>query len=573
MNLAMTHGTSNKGLERLAYLRGPEDEAGMQADVQWDQTTVPAALRRCVARWGDRELLIFPCRSFTGRSFAEEVSRFARGLMALGVGPGDNVAVWLANLPEYAVAEFALAALGAAMVPINIRYKKEEVEFALRQSDSTTLIFAPTILKTDCVSVLREMCPELGQQGDSILRSATLPQLKNLILLGSDVVGVRSYEDVLRLGDSRTCAELDRREQEIRPESVLVLQYTSGTTAFPKAAMLTHGQTLRNAYQMARRVGFTDQDRLLSVMPMFHVGGSVCAVLGAITIGYRLYMSPNFDAAETLRLIEEERITAYAGLEPMYLAIRNHEDFNRRSRESLKKGWSAGTPTILRMVAEEIGIGNICPLYGLSEASPNVCIGHWENDPYEKRICTMGRPQAGTEVKVVDPASGEVAVREVRGEICVRGWTVMKGYYKNPAETGRAIDAEGWLHTGDAGLITEDGYLVWTGRMKDMIRVGGENVSAVEVENLLCTHPKIVSAAVVGVPDKRYQEVGLAYVQLKPGEQASEDELIEYCKQRVAVFKAPKHVRFVESFPTTGTGKVQKYLLRQQAIRDLEQNG
>jgi fatty-acyl-CoA synthase len=568
----MREGAAHEALDRLAYLRGPEDEPGMPSDVQWDKTTLSVALRRCVARWGDRELLVFPGRSLTGSAFAEEVSRLARGLMALGVGPGDNVAVWLANLPEYAVAEFALAALGAAMVPINIRYKKDEVEFALRQSDSSTLIFAPAVLKTDCVAVLREMCPELGQQSDYILRSTTLPQLKNVIVLGSNVAGARSYDDVLRLGDSRTRAELDRREQEVRPESVLVLQYTSGTTAFPKAAMLTQAQTLRNAYQMSCRAGFTDQDRLLSAMPMFHVGGSVCALLGAITIGYRLYMSPNVDAAETLRLIEEERITAYVGLEPMYLAMRNHEDFNRRSRKSLKKGWSAGTPAILRMVAQDIGIRNICSLYGLSEASPNVCIAHWEKDPYEKRISTMGRPQAGTEVKVVDPASGQVAAREVRGEICVRGWTVMKGYYKNLAETSRVIDAEGWLHTGDAGLITEDGYLVWTGRLKDTIRVGGENVSAVEVEHLLCTHPKIVTAVVVGVPDKRYQEVGLAYVQLKLGEQATEDEMIEYCKQRLAVFKVPKHVRFVESFPTTGTGKVQKFMLRQQAIRDLEQS-
>jgi fatty-acyl-CoA synthase len=257
----------------------------------------------------------------------------------------------------------------------------------------------------------------------------------------------------------------------------------------------------------------------------------------------------------------------------MYLALRNHEDLHKRSRASLKKGWTAGTPTILRMVAEDIGIRNVCSLYGLSEGSPNVCITHWQNDSYEKRIGTMGRPQPGTEVRITDPANDHTLPRGERGEICVRGWTVMKGYYNNPEDTARAIDSEGWLHTGDAGYITEDGYLVWTGRLKDVIKVGGENVSAVEVEHLLCTHPKIVSAAVVGVPDDRFQEVGLAFVQLKSGEVLTEREVIDYCKQKVAIFKVPKYVRFVESFQTTGSGKIQKFLLKQQAIKELQQSG
>jgi fatty-acyl-CoA synthase len=568
----MTQAANDLNSELLAYLRGPEDEAGMQVDVKWDHTTLPAALRRCLSRWGDRELLVFADQPISMENFARQVSRLARGFTSLGIKRGDHVAVWLANLTEYAVAEFAMASLGAAMVPLNIRYKREELEFALRQSDSTTLIFAPTVLKTDCAEMLREICPGMGQGNDS-LSCEKLPRLKNLIVVGKKIPGVRSFGEILALGDSVSESELTAREADVQPDSILVLQYTSGTTAFPKAAMLSHGQSLRNAFQMAKRAGFTEEDRLLSAMPMFHVGGSVCALLGAITVGYRLYTSSSFDAAQTLRLIEEEKITAYAGLEPMYLALRNHEDLHKRSRASLKKGWTAGTPTILRMVAEDIGIRNVCSLYGLSEGSPNVCITHWQNDSYEKRIGTMGKPQPGTEVRITDPANDQTLPRGERGEICVRGWTVMKGYYNNPEDTARAIDSEGWLHTGDAGYITEDGYLVWTGRLKDVIKVGGENVSAVEVEHLLCTHPKIVSAAVVGVPDDRFQEVGLAFVQLKSGETLTEREVIDYCKQKVAIFKVPKYVRFVESFQTTGSGKIQKFLLKQQAIKELQQSG
>ncbi len=309
----MTQAANELNSKSLAYLRGPEDEPGMQTDLKWDHTTVPAALRRCVSKWGERELLVFADRPLSINDFAVQVSRFARGLMFLGVAPGDHVAVWLANLPEYAVAEFAIAAVGASMVPLNIRYKKEELEFALRQSDSTILIFAPTVLKTDCAGMLREICPELAEPKTAQPFCEKLPKLKHLIVLGGAVSGARSFGEVMALGDTVSATELAKREAEVRPESILVLQYTSGTTAFPKAAMLSHGQSLRNAFQMAKRAGFTDEDRVLSAMPMFHVGGSVCALLGAITIGYRLYTSSSFDAGETLRLIENEKITRIRG--------------------------------------------------------------------------------------------------------------------------------------------------------------------------------------------------------------------------------------------------------------------
>jgi acyl-CoA synthetase (AMP-forming)/AMP-acid ligase II len=252
--------------------------------------------------------------------------------------------------------------------------------------------------------------------------------------------------------------------------------------------------------------------------------------------------------------------------------MHNHQDFAKRSRASLSKGWSAGTPAVLRMVVEEIGIKHLCPLYGLSEGSPNVAIAGWK-DPQEKRVNTMGRPEPGVEIRIIDGATGRTLARGERGEICFRGWNVMKGYYKKPEETAAAIDKEGWLHTGDAGYIDDDGFVIWTGRLKDMFRVGGENVSALEVENFLCGHPAIRAAAVVGVPDERLREVLLAFVQLKSGATLTEKELIEYCKERIAGFKVPRHVRFVEQFEMTGSGKIQKYVMREKILREFESAG
>lgn len=554
--------------EDLAILRGSE-EVETAAATEWEGMTLGQALKRCCSRWSDKELLVFPERRFSAPALAIEVERFARGLLHLGVGRGEHVAVWLPNLPEYVVAEFALARLGAAMVPVNLRYKTSELEYLLRQSDSSTLLLHPRLLDVDALDMLRKVCPEIDRGPAGELRCRALPRLRCVIALGEPASGLLSYRDVLRLGDQpELAAALRERESEVTSDSVVLLQYTSGTTAFPKAAMLAHGQVLRNAFQMAGRAGIGPEDRVLSVMPMFHVGGSVCALLGSVTVGYSLYLGPKIDAAETLRLVEEERITTYIGLEAMFLAIRHHEDFPRRSRASLVKGWAAGTSALLRMVAEEIGIANICSLYGLSEASPNVCIADWR-DPHEKRIGTMGRPQPGVEVKIINPTTGATMRRGERGEVCVRGWSVMKGYYNKPDETSAAIDRDGWLHTGDLGLVDEDGYLVWCGRLKDMLRVGGENVSALEVENFLCSHPEVQAVAVVGIPDERFGEVGLAFIQLKRGARVTEEEIIAYCRERLAVFKVPRYVRFVEQFEMTGSGKIQKFRMREQALQGM----
>lgn len=542
-------------------------EVKKRSPQEWGSQIVGFALHDCARRYGDRDLLIFRERRITARQLEEEVEHLALGLLALGIQKGDNVAVWLPNLPETCVTELAIARVGAAMMAINTRYKASELEYVLRQSDSRALVLMPQFLTQDFIAVLRDVIPEFPTSQPGQLNAAAVPLLKNLIVLGEAQAGMFSYSEVQQMGRDRL-PELEARERAITPDDVVLLQYTSGTTAFPKAAMLAHGQVLRNAAQMAVRAGIDDSDRVLSAMPMFHVGGSVCALLGALTMGYTLYMGPVFDAGKTLELIETEQITTYIGLESMFIALRGHEDFPRRSRASLRKGWTAGTSSILRMVADEIGIQYICPLFGLSEGSPNVCICDWR-DPVEKRMNTMGRPQPDVEIKIIDPATEEEVPTGQKGEICFRGYNVMKGYYKKPDETERAIDNDGWLHTGDVGFMDADGFITWTGRLKDIVRVGGENISAVEVENFLCGHPSIQAAVVIGIPDDRLGEVCMAFIQTSPNVTLTEEEVVAYCKGKVSGFKVPRKVRFVRDFEMTGSGKIMKFAMRKKVLEEL----
>jgi fatty-acyl-CoA synthase len=540
---------------------------------RWSEYTLGQALAECVENWGDKELIVFPTQRMIARQFAAEVDHFACGLIALGVRRGDHIAAWLPNLPELCVLELAMAKLGCTMVAFNTRYRSSELEYVLRHSDASTLMTVPEHSKIDFSRILRHVLPELANSLPNEVKCAAAPELRRVITLGASGDGMISYQEVMELGKAPGLTEVLRRsEAEVHCEDVVLMQYTSGTTAFPKAAMLCHGQVLRNAAQMGERAGIDESDRLLSAMPMFHVGGSVCALLGAITLGYTLYLDPVFDASRTLDVIEREAITTYVGLESMFISLRNHPDFTKRSRSSLHKGWTAGTSSLLRMVAEEIGIKRICPLYGLSEGSPNVTIADWR-DPYEKRLNTMGRPQPDVEVRILSTETGETVPIGQVGEICFRGYNVMKGYYKDSEGTARAIDAEGWLHTGDLGRMDSDGYLTWTGRLKDTLRVGGENISALEVENLLGGHPAVQSAIVIGVPDDRLGEVPFAYIQLKAAQKVTPEEIIAYCKERVSGFKVPKHVRFVEQFPMTGSGKIQKYEMKKGALAELATPG
>jgi fatty-acyl-CoA synthase len=531
--------------------------------------TLGQSLERCVSLWGDRELVVFPSRRLRAGDLREEANRFARGLLSLGVRPGENLAVWLPNRPEYLVAQFALAKIGAAMVPLDTRYRAVELEHVLRESDSTTLLMMPQLGNLDCLKTLDEICPEWTQGPRGRASCGAIPRLVRAILVGGQDPGLPSYEEVLARGDAPDLrGQFEAREAAVKPDDIILIQYTAGTVASPKPVMLAHGQVLRNAWQMARRAGFGAADRVLSTLPLFHVSGAVSALLGAVTMGHALYLASDFDPGEALRIIEEEKITGLIGFESTFLDLSAHEDFPKRSRATLSKGWCPGTAEGLAKVSEKIGIRNICSVYFLTEASPDVTITDWR-DSQEKRAHSMGRPQAGVEVKIANLATGATASRGERGEICVRGWSVMKGYYKQPEETAKVIDKGGWLHTGDFGYMDADGYLVWTGRLKDILRVGGENVSVLELERLLCTHPAVEAAAVVGIPDKRLHEKPAAFVRLKPGEKVSTEDLIEYCHGKLAAHKAPQVICFVTDFKRTGSGRIRKSILRDRLLTEL----
>jgi fatty-acyl-CoA synthase len=354
-------------------------------------------------------------------------------------------------------------------------------------------------------------------------------------------------------------------EAAVSPDDVGVIQYTSGSTAFPKGVMLSQNSVVRNAWHFGEALALEPADVYVSPMPFFHVGGLVTAALCCFVHGATLVAQGHFDAEAMLRLIASEHATVLGGVETNYLLAMDHPRFKTYDLSSLQKCIVLGTGEFVRRVHDEMGIASVCTLYGISEASPNVTIVR-VGEPLEVSLRTMGRPQPEVEVRIADLASGAALAPGEQGEICVRGWNVMQGYYNNPQETARAVDADGWLHTGDLGSLDDGGYLVFAGRIKNVIRVGGENVSAEDVENVLGSHPKVKLAQVVGVPDARLQEVCVAYVELKDGQVATDDELIDYCRDRLATFKVPRRIRFTDDWPMTGSGKVQRFKLREREL-------
>jgi len=411
----------------------------------------------------------------------------------------------------------------------------------------------------------------VGNASPGILQSARLPMLKHIIFLGDrKAPGAFSLSEILRKAESIPDEKLDSALAEVQPDDVIMLQYTSGTTAFPKGVMLTHDGVIRDGYYLGERQTLNSEDILFCPLPFFHVGGAVISTLSVLTHGAAMAFLETYDALESLKLVHKERCTAMNGIETHFLMMYQHPDFYRYDVSSLKKGWAIGPAEVVRSVYQKMGLTQVLNIYGTSETSPNVTTT-FVDDPLELRMAFHGLPHGETEVKIVNPSTGEPLPDGREGEICVRGWNVMKGYYKKPEETAKVIDPQGWLHTGDLGLIDpETRYLKFTGRFKEMLRVGGENVSAMEVESFLLTHPKVKQAQVIGVPDPRLTEVGMAFLELKEGMSATEEEILNFCKGKIANFKIPRYVTFVKEFPMTGSGKVQKFKLKEQALERLE---
>ncbi len=533
------------------------------------EVTIGRLLRETAARYPRREAFVNPDFGIrqTYDEFLNSCVAVAKGFMALGVKKGDHVSVWTTNLPEWLYMQFGLSMIGAVFVTVNTNYKSHELEYIVRQSDSTTFVIMESYRDTNYVATVNEIFPELSASDAGSLSVERLPYLKNIVYIGGrDVTpGMFRFEEVVRLGYEVSDGELREREESLDARDVINMQYTSGTTGFPKGVMLTHYNIVNNARMVGDVMGMTEHDRLLIHVPLFHCFGCVMSTLNSVCHGSAMVVLENFDAEKSLRAVESEQCTAINGVPTMFIAMLNHPAFGNYSMESLRTGIMAGAPCpteVMNQVRTKMHCPEIVIAFGQTESSPVMTMTR-RDDPVEIRVSTVGRLLPDIEGKIVDAETNEDLPRGVQGEIVTRSECVMKGYYKMQDATGAAIDADGWLHTGDLGIEDENGYFKVTGRIKDMIIRGGENIYPREIEEFLYLHPKVHDVHVVGVPDEKYGEQVLAAIQLKEGVSAAADEFIEFCQGKIARHKIPKYWEFVRGFPMTASGKVQKYRLRE----------
>lgn len=502
----------------------------------------------------------------------ERCDRVARGLLQVGIGKGDRVAIWATNLPEWVILQFATAKIGAVLVTINTRYRSSELEYVLRQSDATALFLESGVGDNDFTAALFHVVPELRRAAPGQLCSEQLPYLRQVFFFGGPIPpGMSGFDELERLGEETEDHCLAAAKATLDPDEVINMQYTSGTTGFPKGVMLSHRNIVNNAYQIGTCMEFGPRDRLCIPVPFFHCFGCVLGVLACVAHGATMVPVETFDALKVLEVIEGERCTAVHGVPTMFIAELDHPAFPRFDLSSLRTGIMAGSPCpieVMRRVIRDMHCEQITIAYGQTESSP-VITQTRTDDPVELRVNSVGRALPKVEVKIVDPESGANLPCGEQGELCTRGYLVMKGYYKMPEATGEVLDPDGWLHTGDLAVMDGNGYCRITGRLKDMIIRGGENVYPREVEEFLYTHPKIADVQVFGVPDRKYGEEVMAAIKLRDDAVCSPEEIRNYCRERIASFKIPRHMTFVDHFPMTASGKVQKFKLREMAIRDL----
>lgn len=521
----------------------------------------------------DNEALVYADRGlrYTYAQFNEVCRLAAKGFMKLGIKKGDHVAIWATNVPEWVISQFAVGKMGAVLVTVNTNYKVFELEYLLKQSDSTTLILIDGWRDSSYTGMITELCPELQECKPGELKSARLPLLKNVIYIGENCPpGMIAWDEMMEMGKSVSDEELDARQRSLDPDDVINMQYTSGTTGFPKGVMLTHKNIVNNAIAVADCMNFSHKDRLCIPVPLFHCFGCVLGTMTCVVSGATMVPLVSYNPVQVLQTIEKERCTAVHGVPTMFIAELNLPDFDKYDLSSLRTGIMAGSPCpieTMKQVVERMGMKEVTITYGQTEASPAITMTRVD-DPIELRVTTVGRSIPGVEVKIVNPETGEEVPRGVQGELCARGYNVMKGYYKMPEATHAAIDEDGWLHTGDLAVMDENGYCKITGRVKDMIIRGGENIYPREIEEFLYTHPKILDVQVVGVPDIKYGEEVMAWIKLREGVEMTEEEVREFCKGRIAQYKHPRYIKFVEEFPMTASGKIQKYKLREMAIEE-----
>jgi fatty-acyl-CoA synthase len=536
--------------------------------------TLGSLIDRIAAAHPDRPALVVRAQNvrMSYRQFHAEAERVAAGLLALGLQRGDRVGIWSANRAEWVVLQFAVPKAGLILVNINPAYRGHELEYSLNKVACRALVLPRRFKTSHYLDMLLQLAPELATAAPGGLRAARLPDLREVILLDEvPAAGTRSWQQLVVLGDAAALARLHALEVELHFDDPVNIQFTSGTTGAPKGATLTHHNIINNAYFIGQAMRLTEHDRLCIPVPFYHCFGMVLGNLACVTHGACMVIpGEGFDALATLETVAEEHCTGLHGVPTMFIAELEHAEFRRFDLSSLRTGIMAGSPCpieVMRRVVSEMHMAQVTIAYGMTETSP-VSFQTVPEDPLERRVDSVGRIHPQLEVKLVDE-QGRVVPRGVPGELCTRGYSVMLGYWEDAARTREVIDAARWMHTGDLAVIDEDGYCSIVGRLKDMIIRGGENVYPREIEEFLYTHPKVQDVQVFGVPDAKFGEQACAWIRLREGSSASVAEIQDYCRHHLAYFKVPHYVRFVDAFPMTVTGKVQKYLMREAMLEEL----
>lgn len=537
------------------------------------EMTLGDLLDKVASVYPDNDCVVCNDKPFrkTYSEFRQECNDVAKGLLAIGVGKGSHVSIWATNYPEWIVLMYATAKIGATLVTVNTNYKIFEAEYLLKQSDTDTLVMMEGLKDTNYTEIIHELVPELKNSKPGNVTSANLPCLKRVIYLDAKEnlpAGMLHWSALKELGAHITDEELYAVQRSVSCHDVVNMQYTSGTTGFPKGVMLTHYNILNNGKCIGDNQTLTPQDRVCLPVPFFHCFGCVLGIMACITHGSCIVPVERYNPVRVMHTIQEERCTATYGVPTMYIAMLEHPDFDKYNFSTLRTGIMSGSPCPIKVMEKVVDLMHMTEItipYGLTEVSP-VCTMTNIYDSIEKRVSTVGRAMPFVEVKVVDPDTREDVPCGTPGEVVVRGYSVMKGYYKMPEATALAIDEEGWLHSGDLAVIDQDGYFNITGRIKDMIIRGGENIYPKELEEFLYTNPKVKDVQVIGVPDKNYGEEVCACIILKEGESADEDEIREFIRSHLARHKMPRYIWFMDAFPMTASGKIQKYKMREMAV-------
>jgi fatty-acyl-CoA synthase len=551
-----------------SYVRGA-------TDVPLIEDTIGLHFDNVVSKWPNNPALVVRHQDvrWTYKDLKDRVDAFAAGLLALGLTTGDRIGIWSPNNSEWVVTQLATAKLGLILVNINPAYRLFELEYALNKVQCKALVTAPSFKSSDYVAMLNELAPELVASERGELNSARLPSLRIVICL-EQRPGMFAFSEVSSLAGRKHYDQLSNIASSLSSNDPINIQFTSGTTGFPKGATLTHRNVLNNGFFIGQAMRLNPSDRLCIPVPLYHCFGMVLGNLACVTHGATMvYPSEGFDPLQVLETVEAERCTALHGVPTMFIAEVDHPDFKRFDLSSLRTGIMAGSPCpieLMKRVNREMNMSEITIAYGMTETSP-VSFQSSTDDPIERRVSTVGRIHPHVEVKIVDD-DGNIVPIGTTGELLTRGYSVMRGYWDEPVLTAESLDADGWMHTGDLATIDEDGYCNIVGRLKDMVIRGGENIYPREVEEFLYQHPKIQDVQVIGVPDPRFGEELCAWIRLREGTTATADEIKEFCKNQISHYKVPRHIKFVDSFPMTVTGKIQKYLMRKETIKELGLN-